>query len=88
MVHRQKFLPNDEAQAHILRKSEPWVFCVQRTLVNFITEDPFGYVLGFVPIVNQTAENVVQFNPRHLIGPMNFSTVFSLGPMIATVMRL
>lgn len=50
-----------------------------------IDEDPFDYVLGFVPILDQTAEDILQLNPRYLTRAKNFPTFFSFGPVIVTI---
>lgn len=48
-------------------------------------EDPFDYVFGFVPILDQTAEDILQLNPRYLTRSKNYPTFFSFGPTILSL---
>ena len=41
-------------------------------------------VFGYVPIIDMTAEDILQRNPRFLTVAKSFDTFFSFGPMILT----
>jgi 2-keto-4-pentenoate hydratase/2-oxohepta-3-ene-1,7-dioic acid hydratase in catechol pathway len=43
-------------------------------------EDALNYVWGVVPVLDQTAEDILQRNPRFLTRSKNFPTFFSFGP--------
>ncbi len=45
-------------------------------------EDALDYVWGVVPILDQTAEDILQRNPRFLTRSKNFPSFFSFGPEI------
>lgn len=45
-------------------------------------EDALGHVLGVVPVLDQTAEDILQRNPRFLTRAKNFPGFFSFGPEI------
>jgi len=48
-------------------------------------EDPFDYVFGLVPVLDQTAEDILQLNPRYLTRSKNYPTFFSFGPAILSL---
>ncbi|HTS52020.1 MAG TPA: fumarylacetoacetate hydrolase family protein [Burkholderiales bacterium] len=61
----------------------------------FVREDEAtAYVAGYCPIIDMTAEDILQRNPRFLTRAKNFDTFFSFGPELITpdevldVMRL
>lgn len=45
-------------------------------------EDALDYVLGVVPVLDQTAEDILAKNPRFLTRSKNFPGFFSFGPQI------
>jgi 2-keto-4-pentenoate hydratase/2-oxohepta-3-ene-1,7-dioic acid hydratase in catechol pathway len=45
-------------------------------------EDALDHVLGVVPVLDQTAEDILQRNPRFLTRAKNFPGFFSFGPRI------
>ena len=45
-------------------------------------EEALGHVLGVVPVLDQTAEDILQRNPRFLTRSKNFPGFFSFGPEI------
>jgi 2-keto-4-pentenoate hydratase/2-oxohepta-3-ene-1,7-dioic acid hydratase in catechol pathway len=49
---------------------------------NVSEKDAINYVFGVVPILDQTAEDILQKNPRFLTRSKNFDTFFSFGPWI------
>lgn len=49
---------------------------------NVSEEDALDYVWGVVPVLDQTAEDILQRNPRFLTRSKNFPTFFSYGPAI------
>jgi len=55
---------------------------IGRTCRNVSEADALDYVWGVVPILDQTAEDILQRNPRFLTRSKNFPTFFSFGPSI------
>jgi 2-keto-4-pentenoate hydratase/2-oxohepta-3-ene-1,7-dioic acid hydratase in catechol pathway len=49
---------------------------------NVSEEEALDYVWGVVPILDQTAEDILQRNPRFLTRSKNFPSFFSFGPEI------
>ncbi len=49
---------------------------------NVEVEDALDYVAGVVPVLDQTAEDILQRNPRFLTRAKNFPGFFSFGPRI------
>jgi 2-keto-4-pentenoate hydratase/2-oxohepta-3-ene-1,7-dioic acid hydratase in catechol pathway len=49
---------------------------------NVSEEDALDHVLGVVPVLDQTAEDILQRNPRFLTRSKNFPGFFSFGPQI------
>jgi 2-keto-4-pentenoate hydratase/2-oxohepta-3-ene-1,7-dioic acid hydratase in catechol pathway len=49
---------------------------------NVSEADALDYVWGVVPILDQTAEDILQRNPRFLTRAKNFPTFFSFGPAV------
>lgn len=49
---------------------------------NVEEEDALDHVLGVVPVLDQTAEDILQRNPRFLTRSKNFPGFFSFGPEI------
>jgi 2-keto-4-pentenoate hydratase/2-oxohepta-3-ene-1,7-dioic acid hydratase in catechol pathway len=49
---------------------------------NVEPEDALSYLAGVVPILDQTAEDILQRNPRFLTRSKNFPGFFSFGPRI------
>jgi len=47
--------------------------------------EALDYVFGLVPVLDQTAEDILQRNPRFLTRAKNFPGFFSFGPHIATI---
>jgi 2-keto-4-pentenoate hydratase/2-oxohepta-3-ene-1,7-dioic acid hydratase in catechol pathway len=43
------------------------------------------YVFGYCPILDQTAEDILQQNPRYLTRSKNFPSFFSFGPEVVTL---
>lgn len=50
--------------------------------------DALSYVFGVCPILDQTAEDILQRNPRFLTRSKNFPGFFSFGPQIVPLSRL
>lgn len=48
-------------------------------------EEALDHVWGVVPILDQTAEDILQLNPRFLTRSKNFPTFFSFGPTITPI---
>lgn len=49
---------------------------------NVEPEDALDYLVGVVPVLDQTAEDILQRNPRFLTRSKNFPGFFSFGPRI------
>lgn len=52
---------------------------------NVSESEALDYVFGVVPVLDQTAEDILQKNPRFLTRSKNFETFFSFGPWIMTL---
>jgi 2-keto-4-pentenoate hydratase/2-oxohepta-3-ene-1,7-dioic acid hydratase in catechol pathway len=52
---------------------------------NVSEADALSYLFGVVPILDQTAEDILLKNPRFLTRSKNFPTFFSFGPTITTM---
>lgn len=50
-------------------------------------EDALAHVAGVVPVLDQTAEDILQRNPRFLTRSKNFPGFFSFGPWIVPLRR-
>lgn len=46
--------------------------------------DALSYIFGYVPVLDMTAEDILQKNPRFLTRAKSFDTFFSFGPFILT----
>jgi 2-keto-4-pentenoate hydratase/2-oxohepta-3-ene-1,7-dioic acid hydratase in catechol pathway len=55
---------------------------------NVPEDDALDYVWGVCPILDQTAEDILQRNPRFLTRSKNFPTFFSFGPAIVPMREL
>ena len=51
---------------------------------NVSVEEASSYVAGFTPVIDMTAEDILQKNPRYLTRAKNFDTFFSFGPELLT----
>lgn len=51
-------------------------------------DDALDYVFGVCPVLDQTAEDILQRNPRFLTWAKNFPTFFSFGPTIVPLAEL
>jgi 2-keto-4-pentenoate hydratase/2-oxohepta-3-ene-1,7-dioic acid hydratase in catechol pathway len=57
---------------------------IGRTCKNITEEKSTDYIFGYVPILDMTAEDILQKNPRFLTRAKSFDTFFSFGPFIIT----
>jgi len=48
-------------------------------------EDALSVVFGITPVLDQTAEDILEQNPRYLTRSKNFETFFAFGPEVVTV---
>ena len=55
---------------------------IGRLCRNVEPEDALDYVAGVVPVLDQTAEDILERNPRFLTRSKNFPGFFSFGPQI------
>ncbi|GAB3263700.1 fumarylacetoacetate hydrolase family protein [Arthrobacter pigmenti] len=55
---------------------------------NVETEDALSYVGGVVPVLDQTAEDILERNPRFLTRSKNFPGFFSFGPKIVPLQEV
>lgn len=51
---------------------------------NVPEEEALSVVAGFTPVVDMTAEDILQRNPRYLTRAKSFDTFFSFGPEVVT----
>lgn len=58
---------------------------IGRTCYRVGTDDAMSYVAGVVPVLDQTAEEVLLENPRYLTRVKNYPTFFSFGPDLITL---
>jgi 2-keto-4-pentenoate hydratase/2-oxohepta-3-ene-1,7-dioic acid hydratase in catechol pathway len=58
---------------------------IGRECRNVSEEDALAYVWGVVPILDQTAEDILAKNPRYLTRSKNFPGFFSFGPAITPI---
>ena len=69
--------------------AEAEVGLVIGTLCRNVSEtEALEYVWGVVPVLDQTAEDILQRNPRFLTRSKNFPTFFSFGPWIVSMDEL
>lgn len=52
---------------------------------NVSESDALDYLFGVVPILDQTAEDILMKNPRFLTRSKNFPTFFAFGPTVTTM---
>lgn len=57
---------------------------IGRTCRNVTIEDAPAYVAGLTPVIDMTAEDILEKNPRFLTRSKNFDTFFSFGPELLT----
>jgi 2-keto-4-pentenoate hydratase/2-oxohepta-3-ene-1,7-dioic acid hydratase in catechol pathway len=57
---------------------------IGRTCQDVGEDEALHYVAGVCPILDQTAEDILQRNPRFLTRSKNFPTFFSFGPVLVT----
>lgn len=58
---------------------------VGKTARNISSESAIDYLFGVVPVLDQTAEDILLRNPRFLTRSKNFPTFFAFGPWIVTI---
>lgn len=58
---------------------------IGRDTRNLGESDALEQVFGVCPVLDQTAEDILQLNPRYLTRAKNFSTFFSFGPEVVTL---
>lgn len=56
-----------------------------RATRNVDASSALDYVFGICPVLDQTAEDILQQNPRYLTRAKNFPTFFSFGPEVVTL---
>ncbi|MDQ0190256.1 fumarylacetoacetate hydrolase family protein [Alicyclobacillus cycloheptanicus] len=57
---------------------------IGRTCRNVSIDEALDYVAGFTPVIDMTAEDILEKNPRFLTRSKNFDTFFSFGPELVT----
>ncbi len=57
---------------------------IGRTCHNVSVEEAPEYVAGFTTVIDMTAEDILEKNPRFLTRAKNFDTFFSFGPELVT----
>ncbi len=58
---------------------------IGRTCKNVSEADAMDYVAGYTTIIDMTAEDILEKNPRYLTRSKSFDTFFSVGPELVTV---
>ncbi|WP_123027804.1 fumarylacetoacetate hydrolase family protein [Mycolicibacterium stellerae] len=58
---------------------------IGRTCHRVGVHDAMSYVAGVVPVLDQTAEEILMENPRYLTRVKNYPTFFSFGPDLITL---
>ena len=58
---------------------------IGRTCYQVDVDDAMSYVAGVVPVLDQTAEDMLLENPRYLTRVKNYPTFFSFGPDLITL---
>jgi 2-keto-4-pentenoate hydratase/2-oxohepta-3-ene-1,7-dioic acid hydratase in catechol pathway len=58
---------------------------IGRTCRNVSEADAASYVAGFTTVLDMTAEDILERNPRYLTRSKSFDTFFSFGPELVTV---
>lgn len=58
---------------------------IGRTCQDVPPEDALDQLAGVCPVLDQTAEDILQRNPRFLTRSKNFRTFFSFGPVLVTI---
>ena len=58
---------------------------IGREAVNVSPEEALEHVFGVCAILDQTAEDILEINPRYLTRSKNFPTFFSFGPEVVTL---
>jgi 2-keto-4-pentenoate hydratase/2-oxohepta-3-ene-1,7-dioic acid hydratase in catechol pathway len=58
---------------------------IGRTCYRVGVDDAMSYVAGVVPVLDQTAEEMLMENPRYLTRVKNYPTFFSFGPDLITL---
>jgi 2-keto-4-pentenoate hydratase/2-oxohepta-3-ene-1,7-dioic acid hydratase in catechol pathway len=57
---------------------------IGRTCRRVSEDDALDYVAGYCLVIDMTAEDILQKNPRYLTRSKNFDTFFSFGPWLVT----
>lgn len=58
---------------------------VGRTCTDVAVEDAGGVVAGYVPVIDMTAEDILEQNPRYLTRAKSFDSFLVFGPWLTTV---
>ena len=69
-------------QSHRVTAEAELGLVIGRYCRNVDLEDALDYVWGVCPVLDQTAEDILQRNPRYLTRSKNFPGFFSFGPAI------
>lgn len=76
-------LPPTEQSERVTAEAE-LALVVGRTCRNVAVEDATSVVAGFVPVIDMTAEDVLQRNPRFLTRAKSFDSFLVVGPWLRT----
>lgn len=74
-------IPVPSQSQHVTSEAEMGIV-IGRYCRDVSEEDALNYVLGVVPVLDQTAEDILHRNPRFLTRAKNFPGFFSFGPTI------
>ena len=76
--------PASRQSARVTAEAELGVI-VGRTCRSISEDEAGSYIAGYCLIIDMTAEDILQKNPRFLTRSKNFDTFFSFGPELITV---
>lgn len=77
-------LPPRDLTDHVTAEAEVGVV-IGRTCSNINTQNAEKAIAGYVPIIDMTAEDILERNPRYLTRAKSFDTFLVLGPWIETL---
>jgi 2-keto-4-pentenoate hydratase/2-oxohepta-3-ene-1,7-dioic acid hydratase in catechol pathway len=75
-------LPSEAVSSRVTAEAELAVV-IGRTCRNVAVEDADDVIAGYVPIIDMTAEDILQRNPRFLTRAKSFDSFLVLGPHLA-----
>lgn len=65
-------------------QNQNWELLLVKSVKMFQREEAPNIIAGFTTIIDMTAEDILQRNPRYLTRSKSFDTFFSFGPHLIT----